>query len=229
MTVAPTDLDPSVAVYTLRKLALYDFWVHRVSNPLIWKCPTEHLQALYQTHLSPNHLEIGPGTGYLLAKELPSKNWPRLRLTLLDRSENCLEFSGKRLAAYHPEMLHGSILDELPPRRDRFDSIAINYVFHCLPGTLDAKAVRVFDQLIPWLSNDGVIYGSTILGAELSIPFLARRFMNYYNDKGVFCNAADRLGAIMETLSTRFRTVYVEVHGCVVLFWGKGLKEAYKH
>jgi SAM-dependent methyltransferase len=229
MTLARSDLDPAVSIYTPRKLALYDHWVHGFSNQFIWKCPTPHLQALYQAHLSPNHLEVGPGTGYFLAKELPSKSWPRFRLALLDLNQNCLDYSRKRLAAYHPELIHGNILDELPLRRDHFDSMAINYVLHCLPGTLDAKAVRVFDQLIPWLNNDGVIFGSTILGSELTIPFLATRLMNFYNDKGIFCNAADRLGAIMETLSARFRTVYVEVHGCVVLFWGKGLKDAYRH
>jgi hypothetical protein len=33
----------------------------------------------------------------------------------------------------------------------------------------------------------------------------------------------------MEALSARFRTFNVEVCGCAVIFWGKGLREAYRN
>jgi hypothetical protein len=53
--------------------------------------------------------------------------------------------------------------------------------------------------------------------------------MALYNRKGIFSNREDSLGAMMEALSTRFRTFNVEVCGCVLLFWGKGLREAYQN
>jgi hypothetical protein len=53
--------------------------------------------------------------------------------------------------------------------------------------------------------------------------------MALYNRKGVFSNTQDSLGGLMEALSARFRTFNVEVCGCAVIFWGKGLREAYRN
>lgn len=54
------------AIYTKSVLAIYDFWVHGISNHLIWRCPAMHLQALYDRHVSLNHMDVGVGTGYFL-------------------------------------------------------------------------------------------------------------------------------------------------------------------
>ena len=94
---------------------------------------------------------------------------------------------------------------------------------------LEDKAEKVFDHLIPHLDNDGVVFGSTILGMDIQRPLLARLLMSFYNSKGIFSNQQDSLGAMMEVLSKRFRTFNVEVCGCVVLFWGKGLRETYRN
>ncbi|MCH1408282.1 MAG: hypothetical protein L7V87_04565, partial [Verrucomicrobiales bacterium] len=51
--------------------------------------------------------------------------------------------------------------------------------------------------------------------------------MKIYNKKGVFSNEDDSLGAVMEGLQQRFKTFNVEVRGCVVIFWGKGLRDGY--
>jgi hypothetical protein len=58
---------------------------------------------------------------------------------------------------------------------------------------------------------------------------MAKFLMRHYNRKGIFSNTQDSLGGIMETLSKRFKTFNVEVCGCVVLFWGKGLRDGYRH
>ncbi len=220
-----TDLEKGYMAYTRRSLAFYDWWVLGICNKLIWKCPTEELEALYREHVSDNHLEVGAGTGYFLEKTLPEG---KPRVALLDINRDCLEVASKRISDYRPEIHQENILEPLELHGAGYDSIAINYLLHCLPGNLDIKAGKVMDYLAPYLHDNGTLFGSTILGADIKKPILASLLMARYNKKGIFSNAQDSLGAVMEALSTRFKTFNVEVQGCVVLFWGKGIRESYR-
>lgn len=220
-----SDVERAHAIYTKRNLAVYDWWVLGFSNAWLWHCPTEKLLELYRAHITANHLEVGAGTGFFPAKTMPSA---QPRLALLDINRNCLEKAAKRLVAFRPELHQENVLEPLLIRGARFDSIAVNYVLHCLPGRLDQKAAAVFDHLAPHLEDDGVIFGSTLLGLDIQRPLFARMAMTLYNRKGIFSNTQDSLGGLMEALSARFRTFNVEVCGCAVIFWGKGLREAYR-
>lgn len=220
-----SDVERAHAIYTKRNLAVYDWWVLGFSNAWLWHCPTEKLLELYRAHITANHLEVGAGTGFFPAKTMPSA---QPRLALLDINRNCLEKAAKRLVAFRPELHQENVLEPLLIRGARFDSIAVNYVLHCLPGRLDQKAAAVFDHLAPHLEDDGVIFGSTLLGLDIQRPLFARMAMALYNRKGIFSNTQDSLGGLMEALSARFRTFNVEVCGCAVIFWGKGLREAYR-
>ncbi len=220
-----SDLDRAHAAYTKRSLALYDWWVLGVSNRRIWKCETEKILELYRAKLSPNHLEVGVGTGYFLEHSLSGLP----RIALLDINHECLDRTARRIAVYKPEVHQDNVLEPLHLKGKRFDSIAINYLLHCLPGALEGKAGKVCDHLIPFLEDDGVLFGSTILGLDIQRPLPAKLLMWHYNRKGIFSNTQDSLGGIMETLSKRFKTFNVEVCGCVVLFWGKGLRDGYRH
>ncbi len=83
------------AVYTKAVLGIYDFWVHGISNHLIWRCPTRHLRTLYDRHVTSNHMDVGVGTGYFLDRcSFPSS---RPRLILVDANRNSLEVAGRRL------------------------------------------------------------------------------------------------------------------------------------
>jgi SAM-dependent methyltransferase len=221
-----SDVDRAHAAYTRRSLAFYDWWVLGISNRSIWKCETEKILDLYRAKLSANHLEVGVGTGYFLEHSLP-EGYPRI--ALLDINRDCLDRTAKRIAAYKPEVHQDNVLEPIQLKGERFDSIAINYLLHCLPGALEVKAGKVCDHLIPYLENDGVLFGSTILGLDIQRPMMAKLLMRQYNKKGIFSNTQDSLGGIMETLSKRFKTFNVEVRGCVVLFWGKGLRDGYRH
>lgn len=220
-----SDVERAHAIYTKRNLAVYDWLVLGFSNAWLWHCPTEKLLDLYRAHITANHLEVGAGTGFFPAKTMPSA---QPRLALLDINRNCLEKAAKRLVAFRPELHQENVLEPLLIRGARFDSIAVNYVLHCLPGRLDQKAAAVFDHLAPHLEDDGVIFGSTLLGLDIQRPLFARMAMALYNRKGIFSNTQDSLGGLMEALSARFRTFNVEVCGCAVIFWGKGLREAYR-
>ncbi|WP_241961971.1 hypothetical protein [Rhodococcus opacus] len=52
--------------YSRAVLAAYDTFVVKWSNTYAWRCPRERLLTHYDTHLSPRHLDIGPGTGWYL-------------------------------------------------------------------------------------------------------------------------------------------------------------------
>ena len=223
MNAELSDADRASAAYAKRSLAPYNWWELGVVSRCIWKCPTEEILELYSEHLSQNHLEVGVGTGFFLEKSL-YEGYPRI--VLIDSNSDSLVRAAKKLAEFKPETHQENILEPLDLTLAPFDSISINYVLHGLPGSLELKAEKVFDHLIPLLKNDGTIFGTTVLGAEIKKPLLANLWMNFYNRKGIFSNTQDSLGAIMENLSSRFKTFNVEVHGCVVLFSGKGLKES---
>tara|TARA_R110000850_G_scaffold148309_1_gene270542 strand:+ start:192 stop:878 length:687 start_codon:yes stop_codon:yes gene_type:complete len=221
MNVKPSAVKRGYAVYTKRSLAFYDWWVLNYSNRRLWQCPTDFLESHYRGHISDKHLEVGVGTGYFLEKTLPEGE---PKVALLDANRSCLEFAAKRLEHYRPETYEENVLEPFYLFDEKYDSIGINYLLHCLPGRLEEKGAAVFDHLIPHLSEGGVIFGSTILGTEVERTRAAKFMMGFYNQKGVFSNKHDSLGGMMEALSSSFKTFNVEVYGCVVLFWGKSPK-----
>jgi hypothetical protein len=214
----PATDDPSLAgrdVYTKAVLAIYDLWVHGLSNPLIWRCPTRHLRSLYERHLSSNHMDVGIGTGYFLDRlSFPS---PNPRLILVDANDNSLEVAARRLRRYRPGLYRRDVLKPLSIEGPPFDSIGLTYLLYCLPGDIAAKAV-VFDHLDGLLSDNGVIFGATVLGVGVHPSPIARKLMAAYNARGIFANVKDHPDDLRTVLGHRYATVQVEVVGCVALF-----------
>jgi hypothetical protein len=203
------------AVYTKTVLTIYDAWVHGMSNPLIWRCPTKHLRALYDRQVSRNHMDVGVGTGYFLDHcPFPS---PRPRLVLVDANHNSLEVAARRLHRYRPALYRRDVLRPLDIDEPPFDSIGLMYVLHCLPGDLATKAV-VFDNLNPFLSPSGVLFGATILSGGVNASRAARKLMHIYNAKGIFSNADDHLDALRAVLEEIYAEVQIDAVGCVALF-----------
>jgi ubiquinone/menaquinone biosynthesis C-methylase UbiE len=205
------------AVYTPRMLRLYDLIVLGVSNRLIWKCPTPRLLRLYNENVSDNHLDVGVGTGYYLDRcRFPSD---RPRITLLDMNRNCLQAAASRIARYSPSCHEANIFEPLKIGGEKFDSIGLNYVLHCLPGTMRDKLVAV-KHLADWLNPGGVLFGATLLHGGVSRGWPARRLMHVYNRKRIFSNAEDDLAALEKGLSEIFDSHEVEVVGCAALMRG---------
>jgi hypothetical protein len=113
-----------------------------------------------------------------------------------------------------------NVLEPLQCDVPAFDSIALNYVLHCLPGTMQSKQV-VFDNLKPWLNPAGVVFGTTILGQGLRPNYLARKLMQLYNAKGIFSNRQDNLSDLEAILKRSFRDYWTQVVGCVAFFSGR--------
>ena len=207
------------AVYSKSVLSIYDWYVLGFSNTFAWKCPSRHILAFYNEHISANHLDVGVGTGYFLDKcDFPT---PQPRIGLLDLNENSLQKTAVRLQRYHPTTHVANVLNPLEIEPAGFDSIALNYLLHCLPGNLREKRV-VLRHLKPLLNKDGgVIFGSTILGQGVPHNVLGRALMRTYNGKGIFGNDEDTLADLENVLQDEFQEHDVRVVGCVALFVGR--------
>lgn len=206
---------PSVAVYTPARLALYDLFILGLSCSLVWRCPKRHFLDLYNHHVGSPHLDIGVGTGYFLDRcRFPIE---RPQITLLDPSDACLNKAARRLDRYSPRVVKASALEPLGLGADRFASVALNGVLHCLPATPEAKAA-VFRNLKPFLKDDGIVFGSTILGTGVEHGRIAQRVLRLYNREGLFTNLADDLGSLDRALAHNFTDREIEVRGSFALF-----------
>jgi len=203
------------AVYSKKMLSVYDLWVLGISNSLIWKCRTNKILGWLNQSLTANHLDVGVGTGYYLDRcSFPDS---KIRLGLLDLNSNSLEVTASRVNRYAPELYQTDILQPLPETSQRFDSVSLNYLLHCLPGDLISKAI-LFDHLESWLNPGALISGSTILHAGVPRGLTARRLMQFYNQKHIFSNTFDSLDELQFQLTSRYTDVEINVIGCVALF-----------
>jgi hypothetical protein len=215
MTASPEQIVAGQAVYTPAVLRLYDMLVLGLSNRFIWKCPTPRLRALYDAHVTGNHLEVGVGTGYFLDHCRFPVATPRV--ALMDLNPDALRFAAERIARFSPQTYRRNILEPIAFDAPKFDSVGVNYLLHCLPGAIAEKVV-VFDHLKA-LTNDGaVFFGSTLLQGGVERSAAARRLMAFYNRKGVFSNRADDLDRLCNALERRFRNVEIDIVGCAALF-----------
>ncbi|MBY6241127.1 class I SAM-dependent methyltransferase [Methylosinus sp. Sm6] len=215
MTASPREVEAGQAVYTPAVLRLYDLLVLGVSNRYVWKCPTQRLLAHYDAHVTANHLDVGVGTGYFLDRcRFPTAS---PRVALMDLNENALRFAANRIARYAPKTFRRNVLESIAFEAEPFESIGVNYLLHCLPGSIAEKAL-LFDHLRLLMTEGAVLFGSTLLQGGVTRSAAARRLMAFYNRKGVFSNEADDLDGLTRALEQCFRDVSIEVVGCAALF-----------
>jgi SAM-dependent methyltransferase len=218
MTITAKQIEAGQAVYTPKMLRLYDLFVLGFSNRLIWRCPTKHLLAMYDRHVTGNHLDVGVGTGFFLDRCRFPVDQPRL--ALMDLNANCLETTGRRVARYRPESYRVNVLDPIALGIKKFDSIGMNYLLHCLPGTIRTKSAA-FRHLKSLLNPGGLMFGATLLHDGVRRNWAAQRVMALYNSKGIFGNAQDDLDGLKKVLAEHLTWVQVEVVGCAALFSGR--------
>ncbi|PTB62349.1 S-adenosyl-L-methionine dependent methyltransferase [Trichoderma citrinoviride] len=110
-----------------------------------------------------------------------------------------------------------TLLPLLPPGDEKFDSVSVFYLLHCLAGPPESKN-RVFDLLKEYVADGGVLVGTTILGEERPMNWLARRLMTIYNAKGIFDNWKDSRAVFEEGLRRNFEEVDVQIIGRTMVF-----------
>lgn len=211
-------MDPSDPAYKGQKdygpamLAIYDWWVLGVMARLVWRCPTPRITDRYQPLFGRLHLDIGPGSGYCIDVAAPEG----VELTLLDPNRNVLDHCAKRLSRFNPTVVEADVLKPLPVRGP-FESVALSFVLHCLPGPMEAKQVAV-RNIAAVLDADGVLFGGTVLGLDASHTAPARAFLNAVNKRGAFDNLGDTRDGLETILSASFDQVDIEVVGSLALF-----------
>jgi SAM-dependent methyltransferase len=213
-------LDPAAdrgqAAFTRTGLALYDMLILRGLCRWVWRCPNERILEAYRRQLSDNHLEVGVGTGFFPDHaRFPT---PTPRVALLDLNSHCLARTARRIARHRPEIYQADVLRPIELDIRRFDSIALNYVLHCLPLPWPGKGI-VFEHLRTLLNPGGTLFGATLVQDGASAA--AMRVMRWFNARGTLHNLTDTRARLVESLQRHLREVRVEQVGCVVLFSGR--------
>jgi SAM-dependent methyltransferase len=202
------------AIYSPLTLALYDAWVLGLSNRYAWRCSTRGtLLPFFRRHVGLSHLDIGVGTGYYLANGKLPEN---AHITLLDLNPSSLQAANKRIGRHETKTLQHDVMIPIPGE-ERFDSISLFYLLHCLPGPLADKAT-LFNHLKHNLKPQGILFGATILGDAANHNGFGRKLMKIYNKKGIFGNSEDTEEGFETHLKQHFRNVTFQREGCVLMF-----------
>ncbi len=165
-----------------------------------------------------NHLDVGVGSGYFLDRCRFPLNAPRI--TLLDLNPDTLKFAAKRIARYKPKTYRRNVRAPIALDAEKFASVGVNYLLHCMPGSIVSKFVA-FDHLKALMNPNAVLFGATLLQHGVPRHWFARRLMDVYNKQAIFSNQDDGLEDLRWALGQRFREVSVEALGCAALFSGR--------
>jgi len=196
-------------------LFFYDFILYGIVSRFAWGSSTQRLDAHYRTYASANHLEVGVGTGYLLNRVVFASNRPRV--ALMDLSVACLERTRRKVARHAPTIHVQNLLEPVRESIPVFDSISINYVMHCIPGSFKEKGVAL-TNLAPLLSAQGVLFGTTVLSEGMAKNLLAKPAMWLLNLLGVFNNRQDNAQDLKACLAQNFQVLEFEVVGVTAYF-----------
>jgi SAM-dependent methyltransferase len=137
-------------------------------------------------------------------------------IALLDLDPNSLAAASRRIARFAPRTVRANCLAPIP-LAEKFDSVGLCYLFHCLPGSIPEKAV-VLDHLGSVLAPGARVFGATLLQGDVPRSRPAQALLDFYNRMGVSSNARDRLDDLETLLRQRFTDVRVEARGAVALF-----------
>lgn len=224
-------MDASASIYNGFVLRIYDFLVLVFSNYLAWRVSTNDvLVPFFARNIGQSaHLDIGVGTGFYLEKcvkrlqDLESVHLLDMNPSTIQAAKNRLHNAGyKKEIATHTQSIFSSLPRDLC---NKFDSVSMFYLLHCLPGTIYEKAESVFENVIPTLKPGGVIYGCTVLGKGVQHNWLGTRLMALYNKKGIFDNYDDDIIEFEQYLRKRFVQVDTKIIGVVMLFEVRSLRQ----
>ena len=164
----PDDVTAGHRVYTSRFLRVYDLVVLGWFSRTAWRCRAAELTGHYDAEVSANHLDVGVGTGFFLDRcTFPT---PRPRLSLMDLNPACLEAASRRVSRFQPDTHVANVLEPIGPQVGdvaAFDSIAMTYLLHCLPGDMTAKAA-VFEHLLALANPGATVFGATLLAGGVN-------------------------------------------------------------
>lgn len=226
-----TSMESKDNYYNPLVLWVYDFFVQVLTNTFWWRCSTKSvLVPFFIANTSHNHMEVGAGTGYYLRAKLDHErerpktidnttSWPQ-KLTLVDFHTQCMQKAANRIKSdspVRPELVLANIMEPIPLKAQKFDSISLMYVLHCIPVPPATKG-RVFANLKPFLHDEGTLFGSTVLGKGVKHNLIGSFLMWLYNYIGMFGNWRDAPEDFLVSLRDNFEVVESEIVGTVLLF-----------
>ena len=201
------------ADYTPLLLDLYDPIVIGVVAGLVWRVPGEPLLENYRRNIRDHHLDVGPGTGYIIERSgLPDGS----HVTLLDPNPNVLRHAARKLGRFEITAVEADVLKPLPVDGP-FESAGMNMVIHCLPGPSTRKALAI-QNIAAVLSPTGTLFGATILGRSAKHSWLGRRVLTAFNRRGAFDNLDDNERSLRDMLEASFEQVDIDVVGSAAIF-----------
>jgi len=198
-------------------LRLYDPLVLGPISRYVWRAPAELGVRLYRQHIRPNHLDVGPGTGYFIDHAgLPAGS----RVTILDPNPNVLRHVSRRLRHLDVTAVEADVLKPHPVAGP-FASAGLNAVLHCLPGPLDRKAIAIAN-IARVLAPEATLFGATVLGRSARHTRAGRAMLTAFNRRGAFDNLDDTEGGIADILRASFGEVSIEAVGGLAIFTATG-------
>ena len=203
--------------YSRALLNLYDPLVLGPIARFVWRCPTSGLLERYRRHIRPNHLDVGPGTGYFLDRSGLAEG---SHVTIVDPNRNVLRHVSRRLRKFDVTAVEADVLKPLPVAGP-FDSAALHLVIHCLPGPMSRKAAAVAN-VAAVLAPSGVLFGASVLGSTGNHNRVARQFLAAFNRQRGFDNLADTESGLREILEASFDRVELDTIGSIALFAATG-------
>ena len=212
-TTAAKALSDATKAYTRPVLGIYDAVIMGLLARPVWRCPATLFVNLYDALVSPNHAEIGVGTGYCLDHCRADIG----RLALIDLNPNCLDYASDRLRRHAPTTHVKNALEPMYVSGGAFDSIAVGGVLHCLPGSMRDKG-RVFDNLRPVMKHDSVVFGYSLISDDGALGVAAKAARAALNRLRFVNNYTDTSDGLRRELAMRFDHYVVHRVGAVAFF-----------
>ena len=136
------------------------------------------------------------------------------------RADSQTHATRRRIERYHPEVYRADVLQPIVLDVRRFDSVALNYVVHCLPASWPHKGA-VFAHLKAMLNPGGRLFGATLVQGDVPQSTAAAGLMRWFNARGTLHNLTDTRARLAESLEQHLTYVRIEQVGCVALFSGR--------
>ena len=144
-------------------------------------------------------------------------------MTLVDLNPDSLATAKNRIPWLKTQSILHDITKPLPiPANQKFDSISLMYLLHCLPGSTSYNKASIFRHLKEHLTDDGTLFGATVLGKGVQHNWAGQLLMRLYNRKGIFGNLDDGAEGFLEVLKECFEDVEARVEGVVLVFAASG-------
>ncbi|ROW15984.1 hypothetical protein VPNG_02626 [Cytospora leucostoma] len=214
-----SDAHKEEVIYKSWDLLIYEIWVLGIVSTWAWGCGTnQYLLPQFRANVGQqHHLDIGSGTGYYLRKG----NIPRsTKLTLVDLERPALEVGLRRSGRADGDNVRGIVADILQPLPvdDRFDSVSMYYLLHCIPAPVVAKC-RIFEHIKRNMTPNGVIHGANVLGRGIRRDnAFAAHVRHGVLKAGIFHNEDDNAYDFEHALRKNFHEVETSVVGSVFVF-----------